>query len=51
MTYMHVTHKSARMKAGKIADFLGELSALIFQDMRENAAEKLQNSSLRLTLT
>lgn len=32
------------MKAGKIADFLGELSALIFQDMRENAAEKLQNA-------
>lgn len=35
--------QNARMKAGKIADFLGELSALIFQDMRENAAEKLQN--------
>ena len=36
--------QNARMKAGKIADFLGELSALIFQDMRENAAEKLQNA-------
>lgn len=36
--------QNARIKAGKIADFLGELSALIFQDMRESAAEKLENA-------
>lgn len=35
---------NARMKAGKIADFFNELSALIFQDMRENAGEKLKNA-------
>lgn len=34
----------ARMKAGKIAGFFNELSALIFQDMRESAEEKLRNA-------
>lgn len=34
---------NARMKAGRIADFFNELTALIFQDMRCSAREKLQN--------
>lgn len=35
----------ARMKAGKIADFLRELAAMIFQDMRRNAAERLEETA------
>lgn len=36
--------ENARIKAGKIAGFFNELSALIFQDMRENTEEKIQNA-------
>lgn len=35
----------ARMKAGKIADFLRELAAMIFQDMRRTAAERLEETA------
>lgn len=34
----------ARMKAGKIADFLSELATLIFQDIRKNAQERLKKA-------
>lgn len=36
--------QNARIKSGKIVDFLNELSALIFQDMRKNAAQKIQDA-------
>lgn len=35
---------NARIKAGKITGFLKELTALIFQDMRENAEQKLRDA-------
>ena len=34
--------RNARIRSGKIVDFLNELAALIFQDMRKNAAQKIQ---------
>ncbi|MDE6639544.1 MAG: helix-turn-helix transcriptional regulator [Acetatifactor sp.] len=34
--------RHARLKAEKIADFLSELAALIFQDMRKNAQERMR---------
>lgn len=36
--------QNARIRSGKIVDFLNELSALIFQDMRKNAAQKIQDA-------
>ncbi len=36
--------QNARIKSGKIVDFLNELSALIFQDMRKNATQKIQDA-------
>lgn len=36
--------QNARIKSSKIVDFLNELSALIFQDMRKNAAQKIQDA-------
>ena len=36
--------QNARISSGKIVDFLNELSALIFQDMRKNAAQKIQDA-------
>lgn len=36
--------QNARIRAGKIVDFLNELSALIFQDMRKNAVQKIQDA-------
>lgn len=35
---------SAGMRAGRIADFLGDLAELIFRDMRENALKCLQEA-------
>lgn len=35
----------ARMKAGKIAGFFRELSALIFRDMRKNAEQKIRRAA------
>lgn len=35
--------QNARIKSGKVVDFLRELTALIFQDMRKNAEQRLQN--------
>lgn len=32
----------ARLKAGKVADFLQELAGLIFQDMRRNGAQRIR---------
>lgn len=37
--------QNARIRSGKIVDFLNELSALIFQDMRKNAAKKIQDAA------
>lgn len=37
--------QNARMKLGKIAEFFQELTALIFQDMRERAAQKLSDAA------
>jgi len=34
--------RASTLKAGKAAQFLGELSSLIFEDMRKNAAQKVQ---------
>lgn len=34
----------ARVKAGKIAEFLSELATLIFQDMRRNAQERMKET-------
>ncbi|MDE7284034.1 MAG: hypothetical protein K2N85_10710, partial [Lachnospiraceae bacterium] len=36
--------QNARIKSEKIVDFLNELSALIFQDMRKNATQKIQDA-------
>ena len=36
--------QNAQIKSGKIVDFLNELSTLIFQDMRKNAAQKIQDA-------
>ena len=36
--------QNARIRSGKIVEFLNELSALIFQDMRENATQKIQDA-------
>lgn len=36
--------QNARIRSGKIVDFLNELSALIFQDMRINATQKIQDA-------
>lgn len=39
--------RNARMSAGRIVEFFNELSALIFQDMRENATQKLQDAAAK----
>ena len=36
--------QNARISSGKIVDFLNELSTLIFQDIRKNAAQKVQDA-------
>ena len=36
--------QTARIRSGKIVDFLNELSAAIFHDMRENATKKIQDA-------
>ncbi len=36
--------QNARNRSGKIVDLLNELSALIFQDMRENASRKIRDA-------
>lgn len=37
--------ENARIKSDKIVEFLKELSALIFRDMRENAAQKIRDAA------
>ncbi|MDE6318847.1 MAG: helix-turn-helix transcriptional regulator, partial [Lachnospiraceae bacterium] len=37
--------QNARIRSGKIVDFLNELSALIFQDMKKNATQKIQDAA------
>ncbi len=36
--------QNARIRSGKIVDFLNELSVLIFQDMRKNATQKIKDA-------